>query len=318
MAAPSGALRLFRLGGVDVYVHWGWLVIGYVAIRWRERGPLSYESSNWNVVEFLAIFAIVLMHEFGHAFAGLQVGGRVQYIMLWPLGGVTYVITPPRPGALLWSISAGPLVNILVLPITIGLLVHNLGPGGLKNLEHANDFTKFWFWITALNLFMTIFNLLPIYPMDGGQILQALLWFVIGRINSLIAVSILGLIGAVGFVLWAVSAQSLWLGVMAAYIGFRSYAGFHQAQQLSKLLNGPRHHDAACPSCGETPFAGNYWVCDQCGERFDAFEHQALCPGCGNAFPSTMCPSCHRRHPIAEWLKKATPESVAAEHEPPV
>jgi Zn-dependent protease len=58
-----------------------------------------------------------LFHEFGHALACRQVGGQADLIVLWPLGGVAYVSPPPRPGALLWRIAAGPLVNVLLVPV---------------------------------------------------------------------------------------------------------------------------------------------------------------------------------------------------------
>ena len=57
------------------------------------------------------------MHEFGHALACRQVGGKANQIMLWPLGGVAYVSPPQRPGAMLWSIAAGPLVNVVLVPV---------------------------------------------------------------------------------------------------------------------------------------------------------------------------------------------------------
>jgi hypothetical protein len=66
-------------------------------------------------------FLIVTLHEFGHALACRQVGGQANQIVLWPLGGVAYVDPPPRPGATLWSIAAGPLVNVVLLPILLGL-----------------------------------------------------------------------------------------------------------------------------------------------------------------------------------------------------
>ena len=68
-----------------------------------------------NVLEYLALFGIVLLHEFGHALACRQVGGTADRIMLWPLGGVAYVNPPSRPGATLWSLAAGPLVNVAAI-----------------------------------------------------------------------------------------------------------------------------------------------------------------------------------------------------------
>src|SRR5213594_3952513 len=115
----QGSFRLFRFAGVDVFLHWSWFVVAWWDITSRGR---SYSSLKWNVLEYLSLFAIVLMHEFGHALACRQVGGHADQIVLWPLGGVAYVDPPPRPGATLWSIAAGPLVNVALLPILIVLV----------------------------------------------------------------------------------------------------------------------------------------------------------------------------------------------------
>src|SRR5437879_3259965 len=110
----QGSIRLFRFAGIDVYLHWSWFVIALIEVN-RSR---EYSSLVWNVLEYVTLFGIVLMHEFGHALACRQVGGKADQIILWPLGGVAYVAPPPRPGALLWSIAAGPLVNVVLVPFT--------------------------------------------------------------------------------------------------------------------------------------------------------------------------------------------------------
>src|ERR1700745_2542350 len=119
----QGSIRLFRFAGIDVFLHWSWFLIAFYGISTRLS---SYSAM---VLEYLSLFAIVLMHEFGHALACRQVGGQADQIVLWPLGGVAYVSPPPRPGATLWSIAAGPLVNVaLVLVLRISwLLSRSLG-----------------------------------------------------------------------------------------------------------------------------------------------------------------------------------------------
>src|SRR5438552_9098982 len=121
-----GSIRLFRFAGVDVFLHWSWFLVAMVEIQSRAG---KYGSLTWNVLEYLALFVIVMLHEYGHALACRQVGGRANQIVLWPLGGVAYVDPPPRPGATLWSIAAGPLVNLVLLPILsmLGFLSRSLG-----------------------------------------------------------------------------------------------------------------------------------------------------------------------------------------------
>ena len=91
------------------------------------------------MLEYLALFFIVMLHEFGHALACRQVGGTANQIVLWPLGGVAYVDPPPRPGATLWSIAAGPLVNVALLPIlwALGVVSGSLGWAQAMPNAHA-------------------------------------------------------------------------------------------------------------------------------------------------------------------------------------
>src|SRR5246127_5979922 len=170
--ARQGAIRLFRFSGIDVFLHWSWFLVAAYEIQARSG---RYSSITWYVLEYLALFSIVMIHEFGHALACRQVGGRADQIVLWPLGGVAYVDPPPPPGATLWSIAAGPLVNVALIPtlVAAGMLCRSLGVA-----TTAPDLFRLMVWVDFINKWLLIFNILPIYPLDGGQILRSLLWFV--------------------------------------------------------------------------------------------------------------------------------------------
>src|SRR5258706_16285792 len=118
MPTNKGSFKIFRLFGIDVYVHWMWFLMAVVSFQWRTH---AYSSLTWNVLEYLSLFLIVLIHEFGHQLACRQVGGQTHDIVLWPLGGVAYVSPPQRAGAQLWSIAAGPLVNVVLIPVLAAL-----------------------------------------------------------------------------------------------------------------------------------------------------------------------------------------------------
>jgi Zn-dependent protease len=292
LPSPSGSFRLFRVAGIDVFLHWSWLLVAVFEVQLH---PERYTSPVWNVAEYLTLFGIVLLHELGHALACRQVGGTADRIVLWPLGGIAYVNPPPRPGAVLWSIAAGPLVNLALVPVTVGLFLVSFFLG-------AQDLHNFFLAVMVINGVLFLFNLLPVYPLDGGQIFQALLWFAIGRARSLLVVSVIGTVaGAVALPLLLLG-QWWWGALLAAFVLLRSWAGIRQARLLARLLSGPRHRGAACPSCGEAPFRGDFWVCDECGTRFDTFSERGSCPSCFARFPDTTCPLCLRRHPVAHWF----------------
>src|SRR5439155_18316427 len=156
----QGSFHLFRFVGIDIYLHWSWFVVAVIEIQNRSR---SYSSITWNVLEYLSLFLIVLMHECGHALACRQVGGRADQIVLWPYGGVAYVDPPSRPGATLWSIAAGPLVNVVLMPIAILLATLGTSLGWGETHPNVQHFLAAMAW---LNGGLLIFNLLPIYPLD--------------------------------------------------------------------------------------------------------------------------------------------------------
>jgi Zn-dependent protease len=301
----KNAIRLFRVQGIEVSLHWWWFLVAAYEIGGRQR---AYSSIAWNALEYLALFLIVLMHEFGHALACRQVGGIANQIVLWPLGGVAYVNPPQRPGAMLWSIAAGPLVNVALVPVLL-ILGRSMRAAGMA--AAMPDLFLLVRSIAYINLGLLIFNMLPVYPLDGGQILRALLWFVLGRARSLIAATIIGFLGVAGLGLLAIRGQSVWLGIMAAYILVYCLQGWKQAQALLRLSKLPRHGGYYCPSCQTSPPLGAFWRCSNCQKAFDTFQSQAHCPHCSTQFATTACLDCGRSYPLSEWtISPVAPRAV--------
>jgi len=291
----QNSIRLFSYSGIEVRLHWWWFLAAVYEIQARSG---RYSSINWNILEYLALFLIVLLHEFGHALACRQVGGRANRIVLWPFGGVAYVDPPPRPGATLWSIAAGPLVNVALFPVFLIAVTAAESAGWPSG---SRDAYTLLVWVSKINLWLLIFNILPVYPLDGGQILRSLLWFILGRARSLMAAAVLGLIGTAAFIGLAVWDQNLWLGAIAVYMAMNCWGGFKHAQQLLRMAKMPRRNGYTCPTCNTAPPVGTYWRCSQCGQSFDTFETGAVCPSCKSQFPATQCLDCGRQHALPAW-----------------
>ncbi|MEM1447073.1 MAG: site-2 protease family protein [Planctomycetota bacterium] len=231
MLSPQGSYRLFGFRGIDVFVHWSWFVAAFLLFNW---------TGGQDLVGFLAIFCslfgIIVLHEFGHALACRSVGGEAKHIVLWPLGGVAFVAPPPRPGAVLWSIAAGPLVNVALVPVFFGLYAVSGGfPPWVQN---------YLLIMGSINTALLVFNMLPIYPLDGGQIVQSILWFFMGRAKSLRITAGIGLaIGGFAFLtaLLGVSTSipilnrisPIMLLLLSAFIAWQAWNGFRVARLLS-------------------------------------------------------------------------------------
>ncbi|MEO0588886.1 MAG: site-2 protease family protein [Planctomycetota bacterium] len=236
----AGCLHLFQAFGVPVFVHWTWgLLLAFVVAT----DPMGLGPA-WGTAALIGLFAIVTLHEYGHALATLSVGGRADRIVLWPLGGVAIVSPPPRPGAVLWSIAAGPLVNVALVPV-LGLLAWGVGAvptvatDGSVVFGSMSGLQELVFWLATVNVVLLVFNLLPVYPLDGGQMVQAVLWMFIGRANSLRVSAIFGLVVSLGLAgLMLVSGA--WTGrpmlfLIALYIAWSSFRSLMVANLLAQL-----------------------------------------------------------------------------------
>jgi Zn-dependent protease len=290
----QGSLKIFRLFGIDVFLHWSWFLVALYEMQGRQK---SYGSATWNALEYGALFGIVLMHEFGHALACRSVGGKADQIVLWPLGGVAYVSPPQRPGAMLWSIAAGPLVNVALAPLltVVWWISHTANwAATMPNLSVFID--AVW----AINLGLLIFNSLPLYPLDGGQILRSLLWYIFGRAQSLLIAASLGFVGVAGLVLLAIYIKSIWLGILSVFIVLNCWSGLMHARALLKLARLPRREECACPKCQAPPPLGKHWLCGNCQQPFDIFQAGG-CPQCGAQYTVIGCFECGGASAADQW-----------------
>lgn len=225
----QGSFRLFRFASIDVFLHWSWFVVALY--QFTKRLGL-YHHPVWAAAEYLSLFCIVLLHEFGHALACRSTGGMANQIVLWPFGGVAYVAPPDRPGATLWSIAAGPLVNVVLMPVFIGLYVFALHQGWDVSNPDLAGFLESLLWINGVLL---VFNLLPFYPLDGGQILRSVLWFACGRGRSLQIAAIVGLIGGVALAGYGLWMGSIWTVLITLFLMANCWQGLKRSRELIEI-----------------------------------------------------------------------------------
>lgn len=297
LPTQQGSFRFFRFKGIDVHVHWSWFIVAIISVSTRLP---AYTAPIWAVLEYLTLFLAVLLHEFGHSLACRQVGGSSDQIVLWPLGGVAFVDPPPRPGATLWSIAAGPLVNVVLLPIFVGLFYACEAAGALQGNP---DLVRFLRAIIVMDLSLLVFNLLPVYPLDGGQILRSLLWYPLGKARSLFVATIIGFVGGAALAGVAIWIRSIWFGIMAFFLLSNCWSSFQQARALRRIERFPRRPAFACPSCHSSPPIGEFWLCEGCGHPFDLFAKATICPRCNATQTRVGCVDCGSVRSYTEWTK---------------
>jgi Zn-dependent protease len=235
--------QLARVFGIRIGVGISWFVIlGLILIYFADTlTPYFHEVLGGSrttaylvmVAIVLSFFASVILHELGHALVARRNGVPVMGIELWALGGTTRTGPMPRAGVELRVASAGPLVTLAVILISTALGAaaassHHFFAVAVGSSGVLTTPVVLWLsWLVTLNVLVLILNLIPAFPLDGAQIVHALLWWrsddrnratrVVGRVGQGFGV----LLGAAGLgVLVALHDIS---GVWLAFIGLFVY-----------------------------------------------------------------------------------------------
>lgn len=167
------SITLFRLFGIRLEIHATFLLLLAVIAYWGYNSAGAQGVLGAMVYAFL-IFTSVLLHEYGHCFAARRYGVKIPRILLLPIGGMAQFSHIPRePERELIITFAGPLVNFVIAG-TIFIFV-GLPPLWMFSQPFSLDPEKLLVMLMFWNVAMGLFNLLPIFPMDGGRILRALL-----------------------------------------------------------------------------------------------------------------------------------------------
>lgn len=166
--------KIGRFAGIDVYVHATFflLILWVVVLHWLEARNAQSVASG--VLFILALFACVVLHEFGHALTARRYGITTRDITLLPIGGVSrFERMPDKPWQEFWVAIAGPLVNVAIaVAIYLALFLTN-GFKPLTKLSITNG--PFLERMLVANVALAVFNVIPAFPMDGGRVLRALL-----------------------------------------------------------------------------------------------------------------------------------------------
>lgn len=166
--------KIGKFAGIDVYLHTTFfLLIGWIALSyWFQENSLVAVISGVGFI--LALFASVVLHEYGHALTARRFGVKTRDITLYPIGGIARLERIPEdPKQELWVALAGPAVNVVIAAVLFIWLGITAALEPLSSLSVTGG--SFLERLMVTNLILVGFNLIPAFPMDGGRVLRALL-----------------------------------------------------------------------------------------------------------------------------------------------
>jgi Zn-dependent protease/predicted transcriptional regulator len=166
--------KIGQFAGIGVYIHTTFLLLlGWIAVSYLLQGYtlLAVLSS---IGFMLALFACVVLHEFGHALTAKRFGIKTRDINLLPIGGVARLERiPDNPVHELWVALAGPAVNVVIGGVLLAWLLvsRTLEPLSALSVTGGPSLER----LLMVNVLLVGFNMIPAFPMDGGRVLRALL-----------------------------------------------------------------------------------------------------------------------------------------------
>ncbi len=205
MIGERDSLYLGNLGPIPLYAHWSALLMVYMIYN------SSFSATGQFVMErfILALIVLILgiiLHELGHGLTARLLGAFGVTITLWAFGGLCKSTRDSLPRRELLIVAAGPLVSFILAGIGYGglWLVRNYQPELVPGTYGGESLLVQFLHLTGyINLWMGCFNMLPIYPLDGGQLVYNLILGLSGR--QLLARQVcltMTVIGALGFMMW--------------------------------------------------------------------------------------------------------------------
>ena len=223
--------KLGNFAGIDVYVHATFLLlIGWVGYsHWLENQLWSEVFSG--ILFIIALFACVVLHEYGHALTARKYGIKTRDITLYPIGGVARLERmPEKPVEELWVALMGPAVNVVIAAalFTFLYLTNSLVP--LSELTVASG--SFLERLMTVNISLVLFNLIPAFPMDGGRVLRA---FLAMRMDYVRATQIAATIGQGMALLFGLI--GLFGNASLLFIAFFIWIGASQEAGMTQMKN---------------------------------------------------------------------------------
>jgi Zn-dependent protease len=212
-------------------MHWFMLLmIGVLMLQAGAGGGIA--GVGLMTATMIILILSILFHEFGHCWMAIRQGGHAEKILLWPLGGLSYVDYEHGAAEQIKVAGIGPLSSLLLSAAFFGILVATgvkwtwslvLPYEGWRPLEFSLV-QVFILHAARLNLLLGLFNLcVPAYPLDGGQVLFGLLTLKFGRLRAANAMVVISIPIGIALALFGFSAGLLMLGLIGLNVVYEAF-----------------------------------------------------------------------------------------------
>lgn len=243
------SLLLGRVFRIAVRIHLFFII--FIAFKLiRAAFPAKDAGMQYGVgvtaVQLGCLFGIVLLHEFGHSLTCRRVGGESNEILMWPLGGLAFCRPPQRWQAHFLTAAGGPMVNVVICLIVGGILWAKTGvfwgiaaPHLFEAMPHevaASGLLRTLYFLNFFSLLLLLFNLLPIFPLDGGRLLQSLLWPKLGYSKSMRFAVRTGYVGALALAVVGLVMDEYMLLAIAVFGCITCYVTHKQVEFTDQFM----------------------------------------------------------------------------------
>src|SRR5438105_9159315 len=178
-------IKLFRIWGIQIGLHFSWLLIALLVVlslagQFQATNPQWGTNVVWAVSILTAIlfFAAIVLHELSHAAIAKMRGLPVKSITLFALGGVAQIEKEASdPKTEFWMGIVGPITSALIggLCLAVAALI-----GWDPAARHQSPPLAMLVWLGVINIALAVFNMIPGFPLDGGRVLRAIIWWING------------------------------------------------------------------------------------------------------------------------------------------
>ncbi len=211
----SWTITIGRVAGTEIKVHLTFFIlVAFWGMAGYRQGELSGAVAA--CLMLFALFACVLLHEFGHILMARRFGVRTPDVILLPIGGVARLERiPDEPKQELLIALAGPAVTLAIVLVVYALLALGGEVPRFGELEPGGPFLE---TLMRVNFYLLVFNLFPAFPMDGGRVLRAVLASRIGLAAGTRIAARFGQASAVVAGLYALTAGEPLLALVSVFV----------------------------------------------------------------------------------------------------